>query len=77
MRDIARHGGALLIDPRNDQDLTNALRQLLLDPALRDHLAAQATRIPRRSWDDYATDTWAYLVEGRIPCDSCHPEPEV
>ncbi len=77
MRDIARHGGALLIDPRNDQDLTNALRQLLLDPALRDHLAAQATRIPRRSWDDYATDTWAYLVEGRIPRDSCHPEPEV
>ena len=46
MRDLARHGGALLVDPRNDHDLTDALRQLLLDPALRDRLAAQAARTP-------------------------------
>jgi glycosyltransferase involved in cell wall biosynthesis len=67
MRDLARRGGALLVDPRQDHQLADALRQLLLDPALRDRLAAQAAAIPRRTWDDYATDTWNYLVNGIPP----------
>ncbi len=64
MRELARHGGALLVDPRQDHQLTDALRQLLLDRPLRDRLAAQAATIPRRTWDDYAADTWTYLVNG-------------
>ena len=67
MRELARHGGALLVDPRQDHQLTDALRQLLLDRPLRDRLAAQAATIPRRTWDDYAADTWAYLVNGTPP----------
>jgi glycosyltransferase involved in cell wall biosynthesis len=67
MRDLARHGGALLIDPRQDHQLTDALRQLLLDRPLRDSLAAEAAAIPLRSWDDYANDTWNYLVTGMTP----------
>ncbi len=62
MRDLASRGGALLVDPRQDHQLTDALRQLLLDRPLRDRLAAEAATIPRRTWDDYATDTWDYLV---------------
>ena len=62
MRDLASRGGALLVDPRQDHQLTDALRQLLLDRPLRDRLAAEAATIPRRTWDDYATDTWNYLV---------------
>ena len=64
MRDLASRGGALLVDPRQDDQLADALRQLLLDRSLRDRLAAEAATIPRRSWDDYATDTWNYLVGG-------------
>jgi glycosyltransferase involved in cell wall biosynthesis len=66
MRDLASQGGALLVDPRQDQQLTDALRQLLLDRPLRDRLAAEAAAIPRRTWDDYATDTWNYLVDGSL-----------
>jgi glycosyltransferase involved in cell wall biosynthesis len=62
--DLARHGGALLIDPRQDHQLTDALRQLLLDRPLRDRLAVEAAAIPRRTWEDYASDTWNYLVGG-------------
>ena len=46
MADIASQGGALLVDPRDDETLTDALRQLLTDRALRDRLAAQAATIP-------------------------------
>jgi glycosyltransferase involved in cell wall biosynthesis len=67
MRELASRGGALLIDPRQDHQLRDALRQLLLDRPLRDRLAAEAATIPHRSWDDYATETWAYLVNGTPP----------
>ncbi len=67
MADLASRGGALLVDPRNDRDLTDALRRLLLDPALRQRLADEAAALPRRSWDDYATETWDYLVNGNPP----------
>jgi glycosyltransferase involved in cell wall biosynthesis len=69
MRDLADLGGALLVNPRNDQDLTDTLRRLLLDPALRDHLAAEAAALSLRSWDDYATETWDYLVHGISPAN--------
>ena len=64
MLEIAAGGGALLVDPRDDKALTDALRRLLLDHALRDGLASEATKVPTRTWDDYATDTWTYLTVG-------------
>ena len=67
MADIASQGGALLVDPRDDDSVTDALRQLLTDRPLRDHLAAQATTIPTRTWDQYAAEVWAYLVDGQAP----------
>jgi glycosyltransferase involved in cell wall biosynthesis len=75
MRELARHGGALLIDPRHDQQLTDALRQLLVDQPLRDRLAAEAAHLPPRTWDDYAASSWAYLVDGKSPdsSQSHHP----
>lgn len=65
MRELASHGGALLVDPRRDRSLTDALRRLLTDRTLRDRLAAEASQLPRRTWDDYAAELWDYLVEGR------------
>ena len=67
MREIGSHGGAVLVDPRCDEDLIEALRRLLLDDALHGRLAAEATMVPRRTWDDYAAEVWAYLVDGADP----------
>jgi glycosyltransferase involved in cell wall biosynthesis len=65
MRDNAAHGGALLVDPRDPDELTDALRRLLDDPNLRRRLAAEARRLPARSWDDYATEVWEFLTIGK------------
>jgi hypothetical protein len=67
MADIASQGGALLVNPRDDDSLTDALRQLLTDRPLRDRLAAQAATIPTRTWDQYAAEAWTYLVDGQAP----------
>ena len=65
MAEIAVHGGALLVDPRDDHDVAHALRRLLTEPELHAELAAQAARRPRRSWDTYADELWDYLVGDR------------
>ena len=62
MREIAGHGGALLIDPRDDTEITDALRRLLTDDALHAELSAQARALPQRSWEDYAAETWEFLT---------------
>jgi glycosyltransferase involved in cell wall biosynthesis len=82
MSEIASQGGALLVNPRDDRDLTDALRKLLLDKGLRERLAEEATRIPVRTWEQYAAETWDYFVAdvsadstasrsalGRLPAD--------
>jgi glycosyltransferase involved in cell wall biosynthesis len=66
MREIAGHGGAILVNPRDDRELTSALRRLLLDETLRDRLAKEAATLPTRTWDEYAAETWAYLTQGRL-----------
>jgi glycosyltransferase involved in cell wall biosynthesis len=67
MREIASQGGALLADPRRDQSIIDALRRLLTDRPLRDQLAGAAATMTRRSWDQYAQETWEYLVPEPAP----------
>jgi glycosyltransferase involved in cell wall biosynthesis len=67
MRELASRGGALLVDPRRDQSLTDALRRLLTDRSLRDRLALEASQLPQRTWDDYADELWHYLVNATRP----------
>jgi glycosyltransferase involved in cell wall biosynthesis len=67
MAENASRGGAMLVDPHSDHELAAALRALLTDPALRGRLAAEATAVPLRSWDDYAKDTWEYFVGDTMP----------
>jgi glycosyltransferase involved in cell wall biosynthesis len=62
MREIAGSGGALLVDPRDDRAMATALRRMLEEPGLRDKLAAEAATLPQRTWDEYATEAWSYLV---------------
>lgn len=61
--EIAADGGCLVIDPRDDDDLTAAMRTLLTDPERLAELRAEITRRPRRTWDDFAAELWTQLVE--------------
>lgn len=64
MKEIADDGGgALLVDPRSDDSITDAMRMLLTDDALTARLAAEAAARPVGSWDAYAAATWATLTE--------------
>ena len=63
MKEIAGAGGALLVDPRDDRAIETALRSLLENRELRERLAREAENLPQRTWDQYATETWRYLVE--------------
>jgi len=62
MAEIAADGGTLLVDPRDDHDVADAMRRLLTDPELRAELASAARSRSHRTWDDYAAEVWLRLV---------------
>lgn len=64
--EIGAEGGCLLVDPRDDASLLNALRQILTDPALATTLQQQIARRDHRSWDDYANELWDALHEAVV-----------
>ncbi|WP_448061631.1 glycosyltransferase family 4 protein [Cellulomonas hominis] len=66
MREIADGGGCLLVDPHDDDDILQAMRSLLVDPAVADRLRAEAHARPARTWDTYATELWAEIVETEL-----------
>jgi glycosyltransferase involved in cell wall biosynthesis len=65
--EIGLKGGCLLVDPRSDSEITAAMRALITDPAHLTRLRKEISVRPRRSWDDYARELWAFLVDGREP----------
>jgi glycosyltransferase involved in cell wall biosynthesis len=69
-REIADGGGAVTVDPTDDQAIADQMRRLLTDDQLIATLREQALRRPPRTWDDYARDLWDALVG---PADG--PEP--
>jgi glycosyltransferase involved in cell wall biosynthesis len=75
MREIAEPGGALLVDCHDDHQIAHALRRLLTDDALHATLAHQARQRPRRTWDDYAAETWTYLVDDDPAGERPQPAP--
>lgn len=62
MLEIAEGGGALTVDPRDDAALAAAMRALLTDDVLHHELTVQARGRTSRTWDQYAAETWDYLV---------------
>lgn len=56
--DIAREGGCILVDPRDDDAIRDAMRLLLTDDALVDSLKKEILTRPTRSWDNYADELW-------------------
>ena len=64
MKEIAdAGGGALLVDPRDDGSIVDAMRKLLTDDDELARLRDEATNRPIRTWDDYAAQAWAALTD--------------
>jgi glycosyltransferase involved in cell wall biosynthesis len=59
--EIAELGGCLVVDPRDDDEVTEALRRLLTRPDELGRLRAEALARPVRTWDEYASELWAFL----------------
>ena len=59
--EIAELGGCLVVDPRDDDDVTGALRRLLTKSDELQRLRAEAVARPVRTWDEYASELWAFL----------------
>lgn len=62
MREVGEGIGALFVDPRDDDSVTDGMRRLLSDDAEFERLRAEAAAYRPRSWDDYARDTWALMA---------------
>lgn len=67
MAEIAAQGGALVVDPTDDLAIAAQMRRLLTDDALVHQLRQEAAARPRRTWDDYARESWAALVPAPAP----------
>lgn len=59
--EIARDGGCVTVDPRDDDAVTEALRRLLTDGDERARLADEARARRRRTWDEYAAELWEFF----------------
>lgn len=62
MQEIARFGGALLVDPRDDNAIAVAMESALFTPEVAQRLRAEAAAMPLRTWRDYAAELWDYFV---------------
>ncbi|TIH37811.1 glycosyltransferase family 1 protein [Subtercola vilae] len=63
LAEIAEGGGCLTIDARDDHALELAMGRLLSDDEFYETLRAEALARTFRTWNDYAADLWAALVE--------------
>jgi glycosyltransferase involved in cell wall biosynthesis len=56
--EIARGGGAILIDPHDDEELVSAMRRLLTDDELVRQLRRDIQARTARTWEEYASEVW-------------------
>jgi glycosyltransferase involved in cell wall biosynthesis len=75
MQELADFGGAVLVDPHSDASIISGLRRIISDDGLHARLAAEAGRVPTRSWDEYAQQSWQFLVGGSADASSYAPAP--
>jgi glycosyltransferase involved in cell wall biosynthesis len=60
--EIARDGGCLLVDPRDDDAILGAMRTLITDDRLHGRLVAECLARTPRTWGDYADELWTVAV---------------
>jgi glycosyltransferase involved in cell wall biosynthesis len=61
-KEVASGGGALLVDPRDDNSICDAMRRLLTDNVLLATLEQEIAARPVRTWEQYAAELWGSLV---------------
>ena len=64
--EVGSSGGTILLDPRDDEALVNAMRLLLSDDATLADLRSQIQQRPRRTWEDYASGLWTEVVQPEL-----------
>lgn len=74
MFEIGAEGGALLVNPRDDHAVAAAIKTLLTDDLTHARLVREAAARPSRGWEDYARETWDYMVASN-PLPDEMPEP--
>jgi glycosyltransferase involved in cell wall biosynthesis len=67
MAEIAAGGGALLVDPRNVDELETEMRRLLEDDDLLERLRKEARARDFGSWDAYANEVWEFFMQDASP----------
>lgn len=65
MKEVGEAGGAEFVNPRDLDDVTNAMRRLLVDDEHLQQLKKEAQNRDYSTWDHYSAATWEWLVEGR------------
>lgn len=65
MIEVARSGGAVLVNPADLQNVAAAMRELLSNPEKAAVLRRQIEDVQGKSWDTYARETWDWLVEAK------------
>jgi hypothetical protein len=63
MKQIVAAGGAIIVDPRDDNDILAGIRSMLTDDVLYARLHAEAAAYIVRPWDIYASELWDYFME--------------
>ena len=61
LAEIAEGGGALTVDPRDDDAVADAFARMVLDDPLVARLRREAVARSPRTWDDYAREIWHIL----------------
>jgi glycosyltransferase involved in cell wall biosynthesis len=67
MAEVAEHGGAVTVNPRSLTEVSDAMRNLLCDDAELARLTDELGQAEPANWDDYADQTWEWLVNGGSP----------
>ena len=58
LAEIGESGGCVMVNPRDDDEIIEAMRRMLTDDALMATLQQQIGDLPVRTWADYAAELW-------------------
>lgn len=62
LAEIARHGGCVMVDPRDDVAIVDAFRLMLTDDDLIARLVREAAEMTPRTWRTYADELWGSAI---------------
>lgn len=61
MQEIASGGGAILVDPRDDRALAEAIDVAMFDEETNARLRREASSVVPKSWEQYASELWEFF----------------